>query len=199
MTVVKELAKVLAALTATALTIAAAYFVCFGFVMLLDDARASASAIVVRKVEQVATNLGYVRPVAETRASRKELILSAAQAYNVDPLDLLALVAQESGGNSFAVSEVNALGLLQIMPATAKQCGYKTATEAIEDRNNIDCGAWRFSQALKEEKGNRARAYQNYFGGHRCVDSAFCPKTLQYSKSVNSKRVQIESTLKMIG
>jgi len=195
----KEILKAFAATVIAGSVILFAYFMAFGFVMLINEACSSASTLAHHRLNQVAYNLGYVRPIIETKASRKELILSAAHTYNVDPLDLLALVAQESGGNPFAVSEVNALGLLQIMPATAQKCGYKTATEAIEDRNNIDCGAWRFAQALKEEHGNKRKAYENYFGGHKCVDNNRCPATQDYSKQVSAKRAQIELTLKMIG
>lgn len=50
-------------------------------------------------------------------------IIQAARTYNVDPLLLAALVAQESSYNPLAVSPAGAMGPAQLMPATALRLG----------------------------------------------------------------------------
>ena len=67
-------------------------------------------------------------------------IQAAAQKYRVDPALILAIMAQESRGNPMAVSNTGAIGLMQIMPQTAKRiCGY-SSLELLDPIKNIDCG-----------------------------------------------------------
>ena len=66
------------------------------------------------------------------------LIAEAAQQYRLDGLLLAAVVEAESGYDPRAVSPRGALGLMQLMPATAAHYG---ATEPADPRANVRAGA----------------------------------------------------------
>jgi soluble lytic murein transglycosylase-like protein len=53
---------------------------------------------------------------------------AAGNEWNVDPQLLKAMAIQESGGNPRAVSKAGALGVMQIMPNTAKALGITDPT-----------------------------------------------------------------------
>ena len=73
------------------------------------------------------------------RAGQYEsLIESAAGAAAVEANLLRAVIVVESGFNPRAVSKKGALGLMQLMPATAQRFG---ASNALDPRQNIAAGA----------------------------------------------------------
>jgi soluble lytic murein transglycosylase-like protein len=75
------------------------------------------------------------------------LLKHAATEYAVDPALLKAVMAAESGFNPSAISPKGAVGLMQVMPATAERYGLhgdakKTVTQKLADpKTNIDLGA----------------------------------------------------------
>ena len=66
------------------------------------------------------------------------LVAEAAERYRLDGLLLAAVVEAESGWDARAVSPRGALGLMQLMPATAAHYG---ATEPADPRANVRAGA----------------------------------------------------------
>jgi hypothetical protein len=66
------------------------------------------------------------------------LIAEAAERYRLDGLLLAAVVEAESGYDPRAISPRGALGLMQLMPATAAHYG---ATEPADPRANVRAGA----------------------------------------------------------
>jgi soluble lytic murein transglycosylase-like protein len=63
------------------------------------------------------------RAVLRAGAPTNALIASVGQRYGVDPNLLAAMVRTESGGRMGAVSHKGALGLMQVMPQTARSLG----------------------------------------------------------------------------
>jgi len=92
-------------------------------------------------------------------------IVQQAQAQGIDPNLALALVQQESGFNPNAKSGVGAMGLFQLMPATAKGLGVDPSN--VDD--NIKGGVTYLSQLLKKYKGDVQAALANYNGGPGAV------------------------------
>lgn len=77
----------------------------------------------------------------------RHLIREAAQAHGVDAHLLQAMIATESGFDAQAISPRGAVGLMQIMPATAREHGLvarspRTVEKMLTDpRTNIQTGA----------------------------------------------------------
>ncbi|KIY40388.1 lytic transglycosylase [Pseudomonas sp. 10-1B] len=67
-----------------------------------------------------------------------ELVAAAAQAHNVPPALLHALIKAESGYNPKARSPAGAVGLMQLMPDTAREMGVENR---LDPEDNVQGGA----------------------------------------------------------
>lgn len=91
-----------------------------------------------------------------------DIFKEAAERYDV-PLSLLrAMGKAESGFDADAVSSAGAMGVMQLMPATAKSLGVEDAFDA---RSNIMGGARYISEKLKKYDGNIELALAAYNAG----------------------------------
>lgn len=108
----------------------------------------------------------------------------AAKKYNLEPALIAAVIEQESGGDPNSVSSVGALGLMQLMPATAKFLNVNPNDPA----QNIDGGAHYLHIQLKEF-GNLPEALAAYNAGPGNVENntwSKIPETLNYVQRVPS-------------
>lgn len=69
-----------------------------------------------------------------------ELIYAAGRRYSLNPALVAAVARTESAFNPQAVSAKGARGIMQLMPATARQFGIE-GEEAFDPAKNIDAGA----------------------------------------------------------
>lgn len=99
--------------------------------------------------------------------SMDRIFEEASQKYNVDVNLLKAIGKAESGFNASAVSSAGAVGVMQLMPATAKSLGVSNAYDA---RQNIMGGAKYISQLLDKYDGNVELALAAYNAGSGNVD-----------------------------
>lgn len=91
-----------------------------------------------------------------------QIFQEAADKYNV-PVNLLKAVGKaESNFNAKAVSRVGAQGVMQLMPATAKELG---VTDAFDAEQNIMGGAKYISRLLKKYNGDTKLALAAYNAG----------------------------------
>lgn len=95
-------------------------------------------------------------------------LTQASAAANVSPALLSALVWQESRWNQGAVSPKGAMGLAQLMPATARNLGVNPADPVA----NLTGGARYLRQLLDQFDGNVEKALAAYNAGPGRVRSA---------------------------
>ena len=103
------------------------------------------------------------------------MLTKAGHEHNLD-VDLLAsLVKAESGGNAHAVSRAGARGLMQLMPATAKDLGVEDSFKPDENVRGgstyLDCAA----DPLPRQSGAGAGRLQRRPGGGGPSTTAFRP------------------------
>ncbi|WP_414040355.1 transglycosylase SLT domain-containing protein [Acidithiobacillus sp. M4-SHS-6] len=106
-------------------------------------------------------------PVAKQQY--QSLIRSAASRYGVSPALVNAVISAESGYNAGAVSPKGAMGLMQLIPATATRFGVANAFNPAE---NIHGGTAYLAYLLQKFSGDLKLAIAAYNAGSNAVIQA---------------------------
>jgi soluble lytic murein transglycosylase len=99
-----------------------------------------------------------------------EHVKAASRQTSIDPHFVFAIAKQESAFNSDAKSPVGAMGLMQLMPTTAKETAKKAGLvyrpqDLLQADKNINLGSRYLNQLLGSFSGNRILATAAYNAG----------------------------------
>ncbi len=138
------------------------------------------------------------RPVAQQSGFHtdvEQIVEQASATHGVDPLLVRSVMQVESNFNPNAISPKGAMGLMQLMPATARQMG---VINAFDVRQNIEGGV-RFLRYLKTKFDDDRLVLAAYNAGEAAVKKHGWippyPETIEYVYRVgrrygDSKRMQ---------
>ncbi len=173
------------------------------------DAQASAGAIagtsckslVVYPIEFYALSVQFRDELKDKNASAEtafqKIADMQANLHGLDPHLFRALVQQESNWRASAVSHQGAVGLTQLMPATAKSECNLDEIDLHNPRKNLSCGARYLAKQLKSYKSIES-ALCAYNAGPGTVLEGRCQElqeTRRYVRSIVSKMRKLERAL----
>jgi soluble lytic murein transglycosylase-like protein len=96
----------------------------------------------------------------------ESVIQPAAAKYGLDPNLVAAVIWAESSGDPNAVSKKGARGLMQLMPATARELG---VDNVFDPGQNVDGGSRYLRRMLDEHDGDLSLALAAYNAGPNAV------------------------------
>ena len=96
----------------------------------------------------------------------EEFINASSKKYNISTKIIKAVIKAESSFNASSLSGSGAIGLMQLMPATAKSLGVKNPYDPAQ---NIDGGVKYLNYQLKRFDGNLEFALAAYNAGPSAV------------------------------
>lgn len=94
------------------------------------------------------------------------IIADASEKYGIDPALIKAIIMAESSYNPSAVSNKGAVGLMQIMPATATSLGVENL---FDPEDNVDGGVKYLKWLLNQFRGDEILAVAAYNAGRTNV------------------------------
>ena len=100
-----------------------------------------------------------------------ETIRTEAEQRQIDPYLIASIIRQESGFEPTTVSNADAIGIMQIMPAEAASIATRaglpppTRDQLFDPKRNIAIGVAEYSQKLANEHGNTTLAIAAYNAG----------------------------------
>lgn len=104
--------------------------------------------------------------MAGNRLKYQDLIAKAAARHQMDPKLLHAVIQAESAYNPHAISSAGAVGLMQLMPDTARRYGVSDRHDAAQ---NIDGGTRYLKDLLAMFNSNLKLAVAGYNAGEGAV------------------------------
>lgn len=108
------------------------------------------------------------RMTVRNREDIERIVKAASERHRVDPALIRAVIQQESGWRTDAVSRKGATGLMQLMPATAAEHG----VDPLDPEQNVDTGVKILRRLLEKYNGDLDRALAAYNAGEGAVKRA---------------------------
>lgn len=107
------------------------------------------------------------------RDAMRQLIVTEAQRFGVPPAFALAVAWQESGWRQEVVSSAGAVGVMQLMPATAAWVGEAmlgTPVDSDDATHNVRAGVRLLAHYLQRYDGDRDLVLAAYYQGQYATD-----------------------------
>jgi len=115
-------------------------------------------------------------------------VVDAAKRYRVPPSLVAAVIYAESGFNKRAKSKVGALGLMQLMPATARGLGLKLKPrdERLDPKKNIYAGTKYLAKLMKVTNNDVEQVLSGYSSGpmYTALFNGVTPASRRYVRRV---------------
>jgi soluble lytic murein transglycosylase len=110
---------------------------------------------------------GHISKASLINTSYDDFIQTASGRYNVDAELIRAVIKAESDFNSAARSQKGAMGLMQLMPGTAR---LHNVTDAYDPSENVDGGARHLRMLLDRYQGDVELSLAAYNAGSAAVE-----------------------------
>lgn len=160
-----------------------------------EDKSAKVVVAAQRDDSRAESKLGQVQVSRSEKNRFAPFVDEAARTYQVDAALLHAVISVESGYNPAAVSNKGAVGLMQLMPETARRYG---VANSLDPEQNIRGGTKYLSYLLQMFNNNIELAVAAYNAGENAVirngysippyreTLAYVPKVLKLQKKYRS-------------
>jgi soluble lytic murein transglycosylase len=137
----------------------------------------------------------------------EEIVQGHARNYELQPALLAAVIYQESRFDARAESESGAIGLMQLLPETAKGIAVRTGGsrfqvgDLYDPEINVRYGSWYLRHLLNKYDGDVNKALAAYNGGQGNVDRgvqydetrAYVERVLELRETYESAYPQLRS------
>ncbi|MGH9713351.1 MAG: lytic transglycosylase domain-containing protein [Candidatus Acidiferrales bacterium] len=98
----------------------------------------------------------------------ERIVHAAAERHKVDPALVKAVISTESGWNPRATSRKGAMGLMQLIPETAKRYG---GGNLYDPAQNVEAGTMYLKWLLDRYNGDLTKSLAAYNAGEHAVDN----------------------------
>ena len=133
-------------------------------------------------IHRLAVDRGYtIADPLDTMDGIEAAAIACAE-IDLDPNLCRSVARIESGGDHSRVSNRGAVGLMQVMSATARKLCINA--DLYRQSDNARCGAAILAYELDRHNDKLDHALQAYNGGPKCVGK--CSESVKYSKLVRS-------------
>ncbi len=106
----------------------------------------------------------FAKPI---RSQYDALIVNTALKYGLEPSFIKAIIHVESAFDHLAISKAGAMGLMQLMPATA--ASYQLTTNTFRPERNIDAGVRHMKDLMDRYNRNKKLSLAAYNAGAGAV------------------------------
>lgn len=125
-----------------------------------------------------------------SKASVRKMVAATARRHGVSPSLAVAVAYQESGFQQRVVSGVNAIGVMQVLPSTARVLGrqHGRSFDLLKTQDNVTAGVLLLRQLVRST-GSTDRALAGYYQGLGSIArKGILPQTHRYIRSINHLR-----------
>jgi LysM repeat protein len=125
-----------------------------------------------------------------SKAEVRRMVATTARKHGVSPSLAVSVAYHESGFQQRVVSGVNAIGVMQVLPSTARVLGqqYGVKLDLLDTRDNVTAGVLLLRQ-LQRSTGSDDRTLAAYYQGLGSISrKGLLPQTHSYIRNITALR-----------